>query len=114
MTKSELIEELSNRLDHHRLPKKDVEAIVDTVFNMITDALVNDQRVEIRGFGSFSVRRRDAKEARNPKTGESVSVPRKIVPFWKAGKELSDRVDSAYLKQLEKSQNESPSFSVGD
>ena len=69
------------------------ELVVNTIFDSIGDALVSGDRVEIRGFGSFSIRERDAREARNPKSGEVVSIPAKKTPFFKTGKELRSRVD---------------------
>jgi integration host factor subunit beta len=91
MTKSELVEKLSTQSEG--LNKKDAEVVVNTIFNSIGDALVNGDRVEIRGFGSFSIRERDARQARNPKSGEVVSIPAKKTPFFKTGKELRSRVD---------------------
>jgi len=92
MTKSELIEKLS--MEHEYLNKRDAESVVNLIFNGIGDALSQGGRVEIRGFGSFSVRERDAREARNPKSGELVSIPNRKTPFFKTGKELRERVDS--------------------
>lgn len=91
MTKSELIAELSAANPH--LLSRDVELIVATIFNEITDALARGERVELRGFGAFTVKRRDARTGRNPRTGETVPVDEKAVPFFKAGKELRDRVN---------------------
>ena len=91
MTKSELVEQLS--ASGVELNKKEAELIVNTIFNRIGDALVNGDRVEIRGFGSFSIRERDAREARNPKSGEIVQIPSKKTPFFKTGKELKARVN---------------------
>ena len=73
MTKSELIDRLSD--EHHLLNKKDAESVINLIFNGIGDALATGDRVEIRGFGSFSVRERDGREARNPKSGELVRIP---------------------------------------
>ena len=92
MTKSELVEQLS--ATNNGLNKKEAELIVNTIFDSIGDALVVGDRVEIRGFGSFSIRERDAREARNPKSGEVVKIPSKKTPFFKTGKELRARVDS--------------------
>ena len=92
MTKSELVEQLS--ASNSGLNKKEAELIVNTIFDSIGDALVDGDRVEIRGFGSFSIRERDAREARNPKSGEVVKIPSKKTPFFKTGKELRARVDS--------------------
>ena len=91
MTKSELIAELSAANPH--LLSRDVELIVATIFNEITDALARGERVELRGFGAFTVKRRDARTGRNPRTGATVPVDEKAVPFFKAGKELRERVN---------------------
>src|SRR5579871_762694 len=91
MTKSELISELSTANPH--LLSRDVELIVGTIFNEITSALARGERVELRGFGAFTVKRRDARTGRNPRTGEAVPVDEKAVPFFKAGKELRERVN---------------------
>jgi len=91
MTKSELIEQLSE--GHEILNKKDAETVINLIFGGIGNALAEGDRVEIRGFGSFSVRERDAREARNPKSGELVKIPSRKTPFFKTGKELRDRVD---------------------
>ena len=93
MTKSELVEQLST--SNSGLNKKEAELIVNTIFDSIGDALVDGDRVEIRGFGSFSIRERDAREARNPKSGEVVKIPSKKTPFFKTGKELRERVNIA-------------------
>ncbi len=91
MTKSELIADLSAANPHLR--GQDVELIVATVFNEITAALARGERVELRGFGAFTVKRREARTGRNPRTGEAVPVDEKAVPFFKAGKELRERVN---------------------
>jgi len=91
MTKSELIERLS--FVSGSVNKKEAELIVNTIFGSIGDALVCGDRVEIRGFGSFTIRERDAREARNPKSGEIVKIPNKKTPFFKTGKELRERVN---------------------
>lgn len=92
MTKSELIERLS--FSNNALNKKESELIVNTIFDSIGDALIEGERVEIRGFGSFTVRERDAREARNPKSGEVVKIPSKKTPFFKTGKELREKVNN--------------------
>lgn len=92
MTKSELIERLSSTTG--ALNKKEAELIVNTIFDSIGGALVEGDRVEIRGFGSFTIRERDARVARNPKSGEVVSIPTKKTPFFKTGKELRLRVNT--------------------
>jgi integration host factor subunit beta len=91
MTKSELIAELAASNPHLR--GADVEVIVATIFDQITGALARGERVELRGFGAFTVKRRNARTGRNPRTGEAVPVDEKAVPFFKAGKELRDRVN---------------------
>ena len=91
MTKAELVDKIAEKKPG--LTRKQVEIVVNTVFDGIKDALSREDKVEIRGFGSFRIRRRRAKEGRNPKTGETVSVPPKKVPFFKAGKEMREMVD---------------------
>jgi len=91
MTKSELIERLS--FVSGSVNKKEAELVINTIFDSIGDALVSGDRVEIRGFGSFTIRERDAREARNPKSGEIVKIPNKKTPFFKTGKELRERVN---------------------
>lgn len=91
MTKSELIKKVSGKLPY--LAKKDVQTIVNTIFQNMSDALSRGEGIEIRGFGSFRVKIRRAKDGRNPKTGETVRVPRKRIPFFKVGKELRERVN---------------------
>ena len=92
MTKSEMVETLMQKLRH--LSKMEVEIIVDTVFNKMKDALKKHQRIELRGFGIFEVRHRKARLGRNPKSGETVDVKDRFVPFFKVGKELKERVNS--------------------
>ncbi len=91
MTKSELIAALSAANPH--LLGRDIETIVSVVLDEISAALARGDRVELRGFGAFTVKRRTARTGRNPRTGESVPVDEKAVPFFKAGKELRERVD---------------------
>ncbi len=91
MTKSELIQRLADRNPH--LYVRDVERIVNTIFDEITDALTAGDRVELRGFGAFSARQREARVGRNPRTGESVTVNAKQMPFFKCGKELRERLN---------------------
>ncbi|MGE5698615.1 MAG: integration host factor subunit beta [Deltaproteobacteria bacterium] len=92
MTKSDLVQKLSEQVT--TLTKKECEVIVDTVFHHMKDALQRGEKIEIRGFGSFTVRVRRAKEGRNPKTGEKVSIPEKRIPFFKVGKELRELVNA--------------------
>ena len=85
MNRSELIETIATK---HNLPKKHAETAVSTVFGSIFEALVEESRVEIRGFGSFTTRAYESYQGRNPKTGASVNVPPKRLPYFKVGKEL--------------------------
>ncbi|MDX1386469.1 MAG: integration host factor subunit beta [bacterium] len=96
MNKSDLVEILSEKLK--TLSKKEVDLIVDTVFNKMTESLGRGERIEIRGFGSFEVRTRDARQGRNPKSGEKVYVNTRRVPFFKVGKELKERINKAFLE----------------
>lgn len=91
MIRSELIQKLAEENPH--LFQRDVERIVNTVFEEIIEAMSRGDRVELRGFGAFSVKHRDARVGRNPRTGESVDVDHKHVPFFKAGKQLRDRLN---------------------
>ncbi len=91
MNKSDLVELLMGKINN--LTQKDVDMIVETVFEKMVQALSEGDRVEIRGFGSFEVRNRPARQGRNPKTGESVFVGTRRVPFFKVGKELKDRIN---------------------
>ncbi|MBV1930168.1 MAG: integration host factor subunit beta [Porticoccaceae bacterium] len=92
MTKSELIEKIAKQQD--QLPSKDVELAVKVILEYLAQALVNNGRIEIRGFGSFSLHFREPRQGRNPKTGEKVELPGKYVPYFKPGKELRDRVNN--------------------
>ena len=96
MTKRELIDEIVKV--HPRYSRRDAEVIVNSVFECMTEALCAGQRIEIRGFGSFVIKQRCAREGRNPKTGEIVAVAAKRVPFFKVGKELKQRVDEDSLQ----------------
>ena len=91
MLKSELIAKLASEYSHLR--QEDLERVVNVILDEIADALARGDRVELRGFGAFSVRKRDARKGRNPRTGAPVKVPAKAVPFFKAGKELRARVN---------------------
>ncbi len=92
MTKSELISKLAMR--YTQLVTKDAELAVKTILDAMGDSLSQGERIEIRGFGSFSLNYRPPRVGRNPKTGGKVSVPEKYVPHFKAGKELRERVDA--------------------
>lgn len=91
MIRSELIQKIADENPH--LYQRDVERIVNTIFEEIIDAVSEGNRVELRGFGAFSVKKRDARTGRNPRTGESVHVDAKHVPFFKTGKLLRDRLN---------------------
>jgi integration host factor subunit beta len=91
MTKSELIARLAERNPH--LYQRDVERIVTTIFDEIANALARGDRVELRGFGAFSVKKRDPRQGRNPRTGETVSVDGKAIPFFKTGKQLREMLN---------------------
>lgn len=93
MTKSELIELLAFKQSH--LPYKDVELAVKAIIDQMSDSLATGERIEIRGFGSFTLHFRPPRMGRNPKTGGAVSLPGKYVPHFKPGKELRERVDSS-------------------
>lgn len=92
MIKSKLIARLAEKNPH--LYQRDVERIVSTVFDEITKALARGDRVELRGFGAFSVKHRQARTGRNPRTGETVDVSEKYVPFFKTGKDLRERLNA--------------------
>ncbi len=91
MTKADLINEVVKLSE---LTKKETEVIVSTIFDNIADALSRGEKVELRGFGSFRIRHRNARKGRNPKTGMGVSVPEKRVPFFKVGKRLRELVNA--------------------
>ena len=91
MTKRDLIDEVNRKFPH--LSRHDSEVIVNSIFDSMIDAMGHGERIEIRGFGSFVVKHRRAREGRNPKSGAVVSVSAKKVPFFKVGKELKLRVD---------------------
>jgi integration host factor subunit beta len=91
MIRSELIQKIAD--DNPHLYQRDVERIVNTIFDEVTGAMSRGDRVELRGFGAFSVKKRDARIGRNPRTGETVAVEEKHVPFFKTGKLLRDRLN---------------------
>lgn len=92
MNKSELIEELAEQMD---VPSSEASSIVNTIIEAMIESLANGENVEIRGFGSFSIRQYEAYEGRNPKTGAVTMVKPKKLPFFKVGKELREKVDAA-------------------
>ena len=91
MIKSELVARIAARNPH--LYQRDVENIVNTILGTIVDAMKNGDRVELRGFGAFSVKSRPARTGRNPRTGETVPVSEKYVPFFKTGKEMREKLN---------------------
>jgi integration host factor subunit beta len=93
MTKSELIEKITER--QVQLPAKDVELAVKLMLEYLSTALSSGERIEVRGFGSFSLHYRESRVGRNPKTGESVQLAGKYVPHFKPGKEMRDRVNAS-------------------
>jgi integration host factor subunit beta len=97
MVKSELIARLAEKNPH--LYQRDIERIVSTIFEEVSRALARGDRVELRGFGAYSVKRRAARQARNPRTGEAVYVAEKHVPFFKTGKELRQRLNGQLPSQ---------------
>ena len=94
MIKSELVHKIAERNPH--LYQRDVENIVNAILDEITSALTNGDRVELRGFGAFSVKNRGARNGRNPRTGDKVAVSEKFVPFFKTGKEMRERLNEGY------------------
>jgi integration host factor subunit beta len=105
MTKAELVEKVANQIN---LTKKQTEVVVNTVFSSITDSLADGKKVELRGFGSFRIRQRNARVGRNPKSGQKVNVPSKKVPFFKAGKELRELVDEREAEEAAREEQENP------
>ena len=94
MIKSELVQRIAEHNPH--LYQRDVENIVNAILDEIVAALARGDRVELRGFGAFSVKKRDARTGRNPRTGEQVEVQEKSVPFFKTGKEMRERLNENY------------------
>lgn len=97
MTKSELIERIARQQE--QLPARDIEAAVKMILERMTQALVRNQRIEIRGFGSFTLHYRGPRVGRNPKTGERVELPGKYVPHFKPGKDLRERVNARPVRE---------------
>lgn len=95
MIKSELVQRIADRNPHLYL--RDIEKIVNAILDEITKALARGDRVELRGFGAFSVKKREARVGRNPRTGVQVTVDEKAVPFFKTGKEMRERLNDGYL-----------------
>ena len=90
MTKADLVERVAREAE---MTKKDAEQLVEIIFETIIDSLNNGEKIELRGFGSFRLRERDARQGRNPKTGESVDIPAKRVAYFKPGKELKEIIN---------------------
>lgn len=105
MTKAELVEEVARVSE---LTKKHSEIIVNTVFDSIVDALRKDEKIELRGFGSFRIRQRRSRQGRNPKTGDKVDVPAKRIPYFKPGKELKELINNS----VQSPESASSSFST--
>ncbi len=99
MTKSDLIEAIAKQQSH--LPSRDVELAVKCILEQMSQALASGERIEIRGFGSFSLHYRPPRTGRNPKTGESVALSGKYVPHFKPGKELRERVNSNAGREIQ-------------
>lgn len=97
MIKSELVQRLAEQNPH--LYQRDVEKIVNAILGTIRDALAQGDRVELRGFGTFGLKKRDARTGRNPRTGDTVSVSEKFVPVFKTGKEMRQRLNPAAPKR---------------
>jgi integration host factor subunit beta len=91
MIKSELVRKLAS--DHPHLYARDIEIIVSTILSTIADVLAQGERVELRGFGTFAVKKRDARAGRNPRTGDVVPVPGKVVPVFRTAKEMHQRLN---------------------
>jgi len=106
VTKSELIDDIA--LQTPEIERRDVELIVNTILQTMTDALSQGQRIEIRGFGSFVPKLRRSRVARNPRTGAEVKVPEKFVPFFSVGKELRERINEGPSKDSSYSNEKSP------
>jgi integration host factor subunit beta len=100
MIKSELVIKLTEQNPH--LYQRDIEQVVNAILDTISDALAQGGRVELRGFGTFTVKKREARAGRNPRTGEAVSISEKVVPMFKTGKEMRHRLNPASPKRAKK------------
>ncbi len=109
MIKSELVQKIANSNPH--LYHRDVERIVNVIFDEIVEALARGDRVELRGFGAFTVKHRAARTGRNPRTGAAVKVSEKAVPFFKTGKELRDRLNGSAPQPAPRSRRKAPAKS---
>lgn len=92
MNKSELIKKVSEI--HHKIPQSEMKAIIDSAFNYLAESLINGRRIEIRGFGSFSIKYRRPGKVRNPRYGVTIDSPERKVVYFRAGKELSERANN--------------------
>ena len=110
MTKADLVEEVARVSE---LTKKHSETIVNTVFDSIIQALQRDDKIELRGFGSFRIRQRRSRQGRNPKTGDKVDVPAKRIPYFKPGKELKEIINVAADRLMERSGEPTPAGRAG-
>lgn len=108
MTKADLVEKVASATE---LPKRDAELLVEIALQSIIEALQRGEKVELRGFGSFRVRGRGARQGRNPKTGDAVEVPAKRVPYFKAGKELREIINGQSVMATELSMGREPHLS---
>ena len=99
MTRSDLVEALAAQF--HQLPSRDAEMVVKTILDSMAESLANGHRIEIRGFGSFTISHRPARTGRNPRSGESVEIPEKRVPHFKPGKALREAVDQPFRESAE-------------
>lgn len=95
MTKSELYKVLINRMPHLSVSKREMEIMVDLIFETMRYALARGERIEIRGFGNFKPIKRKARKGRNPKTGKPVDIPPRNIPFFKCGKDLLERINKS-------------------
>jgi integration host factor subunit beta len=102
MLKSELVLKLAKR--HPELRSHEIEKIVNAILDTITETLARGDRVELRGFGTFSVKKRDARTGRNPRTGEAISVTVKVVPVFKTGKEMRQRLSAEPVRMIKSHQ----------
>src|SRR5215218_5548066 len=100
MLKSELVSKLTKQNPH--LYQRDIEQVVNAILDTISDALAQGKRVELRGFGTFTVKKREARTGRNPRTGEAVSISEKVVPVFKTGKEMRQRLNPVSQKRAKK------------
>lgn len=103
MTKSELVSLIATKMT--QIPFKDVEEAVKLIIEQMVHALTEKRRIEIRGFGSFSLHYREPRQGRNPKTGDQVALEGKFVPHFKPGKAMRERINQTYLEELEKDKN---------